>query len=415
MKSTRPQGRLGAAFRKLWAAAALSNLGDGIALVAAPLLMAQITRNPTLVAGLAFCQQLPWLLFPLFSGALADRLDRRRALVAVGLCRAVVLAAIGVAVVLDMMTVPLLFALLFLLTTAETFVDTAAAALLPSIVDREQLPRANARLAGTLTVTNQFLGKPLGGLLFATAAALPFLLGAGGVAAAALFILAFGGVLHGAGREATSRRPLRREIGEGLRWLVRHRLLRTVAVCLALLNVTVVAQNAVLVLFAQDVLGLSGFGYGVLISTYGACGVLGSLIAERVIERLGAGKILRWALVVEAAIPAAIALSDSPVVVGLLLALFGCHAVIWGALLTALRQQLTPDGLRGRVESAYRLIESGGAAPGALLGGILATHLGLAAPYWLGAAVALGLIPFAWPVFSDANVQRAHREAEAPV
>ena len=94
-RSTPPRGGLGAEFRKLWAASAASNLGDGVWLVAAPLLAATLTRDPALVAGLAFAQRLPWLLFPLLSGALADRLDRRRAMVAVAALRAALVGALA--------------------------------------------------------------------------------------------------------------------------------------------------------------------------------------------------------------------------------------------------------------------------------------------------------------------------------
>ena len=412
MKSARPRSNLGPEFRKLCGAAALSNLGDGVALVGAPLLATTITRNPTLVAGLSFTQQIPWLLFALLSGALADRVDRQRALAAVGIFRAVLFGSIGLAVITGTATIPLLYAVLFLLTTAETFFDTASATILPKLVKATELPKANARLAGIVTITNQFLGNLLGGLLFSTAAALPFLLGSGGLAAAAILILALRGSFRVDRQVGTQPDVLWTEIVEGVRWLSRHRLLRTIAVALAILNFTLVAQNAILVLFVQEHLGVGPAGYGVLIATYGAGGVIGSLVAERIISRLGPGKTLRLALIIEATIPAAIALSSNAVLVGTLYAFFGCHAVTWGALLTSLRQELTPDELRGRVESVYRLIERGSAAPGALLGGILAAHFGLVAPFWLGTIIGTLLIPFVWSTFSDATVSRARNHAE---
>ncbi len=139
MKSARPQTNLGPEFRKLCGAAALSNLGDGVALVGAPLLATTITRNPTLVAGLSFTQQIPWLLFALLSGALADRVDRQRALAAVGIFRAVLFGSVGLAVITGTATIPLLYAVLFLLTTAETFFDTASATILPKLVKPTEL------------------------------------------------------------------------------------------------------------------------------------------------------------------------------------------------------------------------------------------------------------------------------------
>jgi MFS family permease len=404
---------LGTEFRKLWAASALSNLGDGVALVAAPLLAATLTRDPALVAGLAFAQRLPWLLFALLSGALADRLDRRQAMAVVGFSRAALIGLLGIAVLLDLATIPLLYAVFFLLSTGETLFDTATVTVLPAVVPRENLPRANARLAGTLTVTNQFVGPPLGGFLFATAGALPFLLGAGGIAAAAGLISALRGSFRAARREGAPRTALWTEIGEGVRWLWRHRLLRTIALALGLLNVTLVAQVSIMVLFAREHLGLGPAGYGVLVATYGVGGVAGSLVAGRVIARLGASRTLRLAMLIEAATPAAIALSSDALVVGAVLAFFGCHAIVWGALLSSLRQELIPDQLRGRVESVYRLIEFGGAAPGALLGGLLAARFGLTSPFWLGAITGALLIPFVWSAFSGAAIASARKEAES--
>lgn len=175
----RPDG-LGAGFRTLWLATASSNLGDGVALVAAPLLAVRFTTDPAAIAGLTFAQRLPWLLFPLLSGALADRLDRRRVMVAVAFVRAMLIALLAAALLRGQATLPLLYAIFFLLSAGETLFDTAAATILPALVLRVGLPRANARLSAALTVTNQFIGPPLGGALFAAAVALPFLVGAGG-------------------------------------------------------------------------------------------------------------------------------------------------------------------------------------------------------------------------------------------
>ncbi|MBI4499412.1 MAG: MFS transporter [Chloroflexi bacterium] len=409
-----PRSSLGPEFRKLWAASAASNLGDGVTLVAAPLLAAALTRDPALVAGLAFAQRLPWLLFPLLSGALADRFDRRRIMAAVAVFRAALIGVLGVTVVLDVASIPLLYTAFFLLSAGETLFDVAAVAILPAVVPRDGLPKANARLAGTLTVTNQFVGPPLGGFLFATAAALPFLLGAGGLAAAAALILALPGAFRIERVEGASLPALRIEMAEGIRWLWHHRLLRTLALALALLNITLVAQVSIMVLFAQERLGLGPQGYGVLVAAYGVGGVLGSLVAHRVIARLGAGRTLRIAMLIEAAVPAALALTRAPLLAGAILVFFGVHAVVWGALLTSLRQDLTPARLRGRVESAYRLLEHGGAAPGALLGGLLAAGVGLTAPFWFGAVVGALLIPLVWSTFSDAMVAGARRDADAP-
>ena len=410
----RASNHLGGEFRKLWASSAVSNLGDGVALVAAPLLVATLTDDPRLIAALSFVQQLPWLLFALVSGALADRLDRRRAMAIVGTSRATLIGLIGIAVLSDQISLPLLYAIFFLLSAGETLFDTAATTVLPALVSKEDLPRANARLSGTTTLLNYFVGKPLGGLLFATAAALPFFFGAGGLMLAAMLIWALRGVFRAQPQERGAPTTFRVEIMLGLRWLWRHRLLRTVALTLAMLNVTFVAWNSLLVLYARDQLGLGPTGFGLLLTGHALGAVAGSFIAGRIVERFGVSWILRIALLIEIGTPAALALAGTGAMAGTALAIFGCHALIWGAVLTSLWQELTPVELRGRVEGAYRFLEYGGAAPGALLGGLLAARFGLAAPFWLGVAAGLFLLPFVWPVFSAATVDAARREAGEP-
>ncbi len=391
---TRPPG---GGFRTLWLATASSNLGDGVALVAAPLLAATLTADPVAIAGLTFAQRIPWLLFPLLGGALADRLDRRRLMVAVACARAALVATLAATLSTGHASLPLLYAVFFLLSSGETLFDTAAATILPALVPCAGLPRANARLSAALTVTNQFVGPPLGGALFAAAIALPFMVGAGGLVAAALLLTTLRGTFRAPAEETTEDRGIRAEVTAGLRWLRHQPLLRTLALALAALNLTLVAQNAIMVLYAQERLGLDARGFGLLLTTYGLGGIAGGLVAGPLNDRFGAGSLLRFALTVEMLVPAALALTHAPLLAGAVLALFGCHAIVFGATLTALRQTLTPDVLRGRVGGAFRFIEEGTAAPGALLGGALAALAGPTAPFWFGAVVGVAVLAYAWP------------------
>ena len=394
-------------FRKLWAASAASNLTDGILLVCGPLLASTLTRDLALVAGLAFAQRLPWLLFTLFSGALADRIDRRRAMAAVAVCRAGLIGCLGLAVVLNVATLPVLYAVFFLLGTGETLFDISAAALLPAVVSRQNLPRANAQLAGALMAANLFVGPPLGGILFALGAGAPFLLACSGLIVTALLLGRMRATFSVEPSEHVRTKQVLRDIAEGLRWLWQQRVLRTLSLTLAPLDLALVAQNSIMVLFVEEHLGLAATGYGILVSIYGAGGLLGSLVAHTVIDRFGAGTLLRAAVVIEMLYPAALAVTDSPIVAGSVFLCFGLHAVVWGALISSLRQELTPPRLRGRVESAYRFVESGAAAPGALVGGTLAAHLGVTAPFWLGAGVGALVLFLVWSTFSNASVLAA--------
>jgi hypothetical protein len=223
---------LGAEYRKLWAASAVSNLGDGITLVAGPLLAASLTRDPALVAGLTVAQRLPWLLFSLLSGALVDRFDRRRLMAAVDLFRTVVVGVLGVAVVSGWASLPLTYVAFFLLGTAETRFANASIAIMPAVVPKERLERANGRLFAAELSANQFAGPPVGGALFAVAAALPFLVDAGTFAASAALLLALRGRFRVAPAEGPAGTTIAAEIAEGLAWLLRHRLLLVLAIML---------------------------------------------------------------------------------------------------------------------------------------------------------------------------------------
>lgn len=404
---------LGPDFARLWTANAVSNLGDGITLVAGPLLAASLTRDPRLVAGLAVAQRLPWLLFSLVSGALVDRLDRRRLMVRVDAARGVAVGLLGVAVLADVATLPLLYLVFFALGTAETLFDSAAVSILPAVVAKEQLPSANGRLLGAQMVANELVAPPLGGLLFATAAAVPFLLDAGSFAAAAVLVAGMRGRFRVERPEGTPPTTLRSEIAEGVRWLVRHRLLRILAVAIALMNLTLSATLSISVLYAQERLGLGSVGYGLLLSSMAVGGISASLVAERVIGRLGPATTLRLGLVIESSTHLVLALARRPLLVGAIFALFGFHAMTWSVISVSLRQELIPARLLGRVNSAYALFGFGSLSLGAIAGGLLAARYGLTAPFWCSFVAMTVLTIACWPILSARAVARARAQAAA--
>jgi MFS family permease len=385
-------------YGKLWTASTISNLGDGVTLVAGPLLAASLTRDPALVAGLTFAQQLPWLLFSLVSGALVDRLDRRRVMAMVDFFRAGIIGILGLTVLSGWASIPLMYAVFFLLGTAETLFANASLAILPSVVSKDYLEKAKGRLFAAELVANDFAGRSLGGVLFAVAASIPFLIDAGTFAASAALILALQGRFRVPRPEGIAEKTLVGEISDGLVWLLRHRLLFALAIMLGAGNLTFSATYSILVLFADEVLNLSSVGYGLLMTTGGIGGVLGSLFAERIGYLFGTGRTLFLTMLLQGPVFAAIALSGNPFVVGAMIALLGVAAFIWNVLTFALRQVLVPDELLGRVTSVYRLLGVGSGAFGALIGGLLARELGLAAPFWFAAAVmavvAVASLPF---------------------
>ncbi|MDQ4037610.1 MAG: MFS transporter, partial [Actinomycetota bacterium] len=158
---------LGSNFWRLLAASAVSNLGDGIVRTAIPLLAIMLTRDPVLVGALTSLSFLPWLLFAIPAGVLVDRMDRRRAMSSANLVRTGVVGVLVAAIAVDQVSLVLLYVITFVLGVAETVYDSASRAMLPQVVRRDQLDRANGPLAAAEIVTQAFLAAPIGSFLFA--------------------------------------------------------------------------------------------------------------------------------------------------------------------------------------------------------------------------------------------------------
>jgi MFS family permease len=399
-----PAARLGPGFARLWTSSVVSNTGDGVSAVALPLLAETLTRQPLLFAGVTFANRLPWLLFSLQAGAIADRVDRRRLMWLVNAVRAVLVAALALAVMADAANIWLLYAIGFGLGVAETLFDNASQAFLPALVERDDLERANGRLMAGEIVTNQFLGPPLGGFLFGIGAAVPILFDAGTFAVSAALIASLGGLVATRRPSGTTvRRRMRTEIAEGLRWLRDHRLLRSLAVLLGAMNFTSTMLFAVFPLYAVgdgSALGLSGFGFGVLLTTTAVGSTLGSLLSPWLVRRFGRGPMLWSTLLTSVAVPLAIAATSDAVVVGTAFAVFGVGIVLWNVITVSLRQTIIPDHLLGRVNSVYRFLGWGSMPLGSLAGGAAAALWGVRTTFVLA-----GLL-MAVPILSVAGVVR---------
>jgi predicted MFS family arabinose efflux permease len=211
--------------------------------------------------------------------------------------------------------------------------------------------------------------------------------------------------------EGSAPTTLRAEIAEGVRWLARHRLLRVLAVAIALMNLTLSATLSISVLYAQERLGLGSVGYGLLLSSMAVGGIAASLVAERVIAWLGPATTMRLGLVIESSTHLVLALARSPVLVGAVFALFGFHAMTWSVISVSLRQELIPARLLGRVNSAYAVFGFGSLALGAVAGGVLAARYGLTAPFWYSFAAMTVLTLACWPILSTRAIAQARAEA----
>jgi predicted MFS family arabinose efflux permease len=378
--------RLGSAYARLWSATTISNLGDGITLAAAPLLAAQLTDDPRLVAGLAVAQRLPWLLFALVAGALVDRWDRRTVMARANVFRAAALGVVAVTAATDTIGLPVLYVVFFGVGVAETFFDNAAQAFMPGLVEPAQLPSANSRMYAGEIVANQFAGPPLGGIAFGVAVALPFALDGATFAAAAVLIASLPRQPRPRPVDAPPR-SLRTDIGEGLRYLFAHPLLRPMALVLGLMNLLATMTLATLVLLARDRLGLSEAGYGVLLISGAVGGLLATPFAPRLTARLGEGGVMIAAMWGLALTPLLVPLTHSPWIVGLSFALEAAFGITWNVATVSLRQRIIPDRLFGRVNSVYRLLAWGTMPIGAAIGGVVVDRFGLVAPYWVAVVV----------------------------
>ena len=394
----------------LWGASSISNLADGIGLTAAPLLAATLTHDPLLVSGLTIAQRMPWFLFTLISGALVDRLDRRMVMEQANAWRFILLGILGAAVLTGWVSLVLLYLIFFLLGTIETFFDNAALAILPQVVEAEQIEGANGRLFASATLANELIGPPLGSYLFSIFQSFSFF------SASVAFGLSSFLIHRIPGRFSSQHARTERlsvEIMEGVRWFWRHRLLRTLGFFAATFNFVSGATMGVFVLFTEEVLGLNEAAYGFLLAFGAIGGILGSLLAKRLSDHFGAG----WILFIDAFLSGlafiGIGLTTRPLVVGLMFVLISLCSMFGNVIIISLRQLIIPGHLLGRVASAYRLVVLGALPLGAFAGGMLARSVNLATPFLVGGTLLVLAGFLMQPIVNNRTIQSARDAAQA--
>ncbi len=386
--------RLGPGFRWLLSSSWISNLGDGVALAAGPLLVASQTDSPFVVSLAALAVWLPPLLFGLFAGALTDRLDRRKIVVAVDLARAGVLVVLTTFLVTGAVSIPVVLAALFLLGTAEVFADNASSTIVPMIVARDDLALANSRLQAGFITVNQLVGPPLGAAMFAIGMAWPF-------AAQAVLVLLGAALISRLRLAPHARTPeehthVRDDIVEGFRWVRHHAAVRTLVLTLFTFNVTFGAAWSVLVLYATERLGLGEVGFGLITTAGAAGGLLGIVSYGWITRHVSLADVMRIGLVIETLTHVGLALTRSPAVALAIFFVFGAHAFIWGTTSITVRQRAVPSSLQGRVGSVNLVGSFGGLVIGSGIGGVLAQHFGLTAPFWFAAVGSAVFVVLIW-------------------
>ncbi len=384
------------AFWRFASASGISNVADGVLLVALPLAALQLTRSPVLIAGIAVVARLPWLLFALVAGVVVDRVDRRRLMVVCAACRCALVAVLALLLTTGTLALWHLYVAALVLGTIETLFDSAAQSALPMVVPAQGLAAANSRLFGIEVTGQTFVGNPIGGLLAGVALWLAVATGALAYAVAAVLLLTVSGRRFRAERPATRTRssnPVRQDIAEGLRHLRGSPVLTRLALLTGGCLLTSSIAMSVLVLFAvaPGPMGLSESGYGLLLTASGVGAVAASLTAERVVAVLGPARTLRLAVLGFAAAVVS-PLLIQPVAVGAVQVLGGAAVTAFNVVALSYRQRAIPAHLLGRVNSVYRLIAWGGIPVGSAIGGGLVYLVGLHPTFAIAGAAALLMV-----------------------
>lgn len=372
---------------RLFASSTISNLGDGIVAAAAPLLALSLSDDPRLIAAISFAAMLPWLVLSLPAGVYLDRHDRQKIMYRANLIRGLLFALIAAGVATERLNIYLLIAAAAIGGVCELFFDMSSQAILPAIVNEESLEAANSRLYITQIISNGFVGLPFGAWIFVIAIYAPFGINAVALLMATLLIRSI--QINDKPKSTPLVNSFGADLKQGLVWLWRHDLLRTLAIMLGIANMCGMFAQAVFVKFARDELGLGARGFGFLLAAISIGSIVGGLIGERIGKKLGTTSAIILAYIIfgiSDVIPGVFPEIWAVALSGIVMAIAG---TTWNVITVSMRQRLIPTELFGRVNSVYRFIGTGSTAIGALIGGQIAYSFGLRATYLASGLVLL--------------------------
>jgi predicted MFS family arabinose efflux permease len=348
------------------------------------------------VALATLLQRLPWLVFALWAGVTADRVNRTLMVAVVDLFRAAVLALLAVSILTGEVDIALVLVAMFLLGTGEVFSNTASGTLLPSLVDRSDLTLANARLQTGFVTVYQLAGPPIGAALFAVGTSLPFIGQAALVSLGALMVTQVKLPRRAHPVATDEGRRMRTDIAEGFRWVRHHAAVRTLVLTIFTFNITFGAAWSILVLYAKERLGMGAIGFGLLTTAAAVGGILGTLSYGWITRRVSLGNVMRVGLIIETFTHLSLALTTVPAVALAIMVVFGAHAFIWGTTSITIRQRAVPEALQGRVSSVNSLGVYGGLVIGAALSGPIADRWGITAPFWFACVGSALFVVLMW-------------------
>jgi MFS family permease len=388
---------LGPAFNRLWLAFSSARLGDGLMAAAAPLLAISLTQDTVLIALSGAMYLLPWLFFAIAIGTLVDRVDRRRTLVAVAVFRALVAIAVAILIVTGAINIYLLLLATFLIGTADVFNDTALQSLIPNILDKDKIERGNSRFQMSDTVLQQFIGVPVGSLLFVVSAFVPFGLNALGFAVAAVMLVLIPRK-HIAKIEVPENRPgFKVQLVEGVAFLWNEKKILRLVVVTALIGFGFNIAGSTMVLYLTDTLQVAEASYGLVLLVGGLGALLGAWVAPKLSKLLGRGLVLALSITLTGFFE--LLMGFAPDVSFFIIVSFGGGLAIagWNVLLMSVYHSLIPSEVFGRVHGTRRTLVWGLMPIGAFIGGLVAKE-GLRLPFYIGGgfSVLVAVVSFAF-------------------
>src|SRR6478609_5913369 len=348
-------------------------------MAAGPLLVASQTDDARLVAMAGLLRGLPWLLIGLHAGAMADRLDRRTVVVTANLVRTVVLALLCASIATGHVSITVVLVSVFALGVAEVFADSTSSTLTPMFVEKADLGIANSRMQAGLLTANQLVGPPVGAFLFAAGMVWPFVSQLVCVLLGVVLVSRIGSTRDQV-RDSVDTH-VRQDIVEGIRWLWGHAAIRTLAIVILTFNITWGAAWSILVLWSLDRVHMGEVGFGL-------------------------ATLMKTCLLLEVLMHLALALTTVPWVALLIMFGFGAYAFVWFNVSQVVRQRAVPLEFQGRVGSVYLIFVFGGMVIGQGVGGVIAQHWGLAAPFWfafVGSGLTLALVWSRLPSIAHAD------------
>ncbi|MFF1650465.1 MFS transporter [Streptomyces sp. NPDC058240] len=386
---------------------AATNLADGVMKMALPLLAAQLTNSPAQVTAVSLTLTLPWLLVALHIGVIVDRFDRRRLLWGANGMRLAAMGWLTVSAVTGGLTLGQLFTAGVILGVADVLASTSASALVPAAVPAAGRQRANVWMVGAETVGQEFAGPFIGGLLLAAGTGLALGLISASYAVAALALLLLVGHFRADG-PAPDAAPVsvNSRIAEGLRFLWRDEVLRTLSLVVGVLAAVWGAWLALMPLYAQQAMELGPQQYGIVLSALGIGGLAGTMAVTWVNRLLGARRAMFADLIGTAAMVALPALTTNIWAVAAGAFLGGMGGTLWTVNSRTVAQRKVPDEMLGRYDAAARLFSFGAMPLGAALVGLLAELGGMRLAFGVFAVATA-----ATPVLFLRNVTRSALES----